>query len=1224
MSTEHVYVAGVGASAGGLDALQNMLATFNGHTHNFCLVIIQHLSPEYKSELTAILGKRTRWPVVTAEDNMQVEPHRVYVTPQNCTITYKDGKLKLRKLKEGYTHAPSIDDFMESLADEERQKAIGVILSGTGDDGAKGIKAIKESGGFTIVQSPQTAKYSSMPEEAIATKTVDVIAKCEDIYETITRYINNHKVIVESSPSQMSIDAIFDLLSKRTGVDFSQYKPSTIHRRINKRIETLLLNSLPEYYQYLKQNPAELDTLFETVLIGVTEFFRDKEAFDKLKTHLEKRISNKRYGDNIRVWCVGCASGEEPYSIAILINEILGINISNYHLQIFASDIDERALNIARKGIYTKKALENLPQELIDKYFEPVDGSYEIKKIIKQHILFSKHDVTNDPPFVKLDTIVCRNLLIYFNSTLQRETLKLFHYSLLKDGILFLGKSESVSVIDDLFSKSDSQKVFHKVPHSLSYGLKFSKYRSRIDVQDEEDRSARNMSIADIAKETLYYSHDHPFVIIDENAEIKEVQGSMRLYLEVSQGAMNANLLKMANSELIMEIRSLLVQTRKSKKSQCSSILKFTLFDKEHYVRIRMLPLLYPSNSKEYFIVIFETVNPDAKHILLSKELSDSEFADYRVKELEQEVTSLREHLQTFTEELETSNEELQSINEELQSANEELKSTNEELETSNEELQSANEELHTANNELRLTNTILVDKEAELKAAKTQSERNEVLYRTIAENIPNGTIGILNDKFEIEYIAGKGLDRYKLTIEDLKGKVLPDMNPSEEQRKKLRKLFKDTLKGTAQHIEYTYDNQHYSLHSIPFKQDKRQKLKLMYLSQNITEQKQAQELIRENEAKFNILTSTVPQLVWISDHEGEIEYASDKWKDYSGITPVNNNSWEKHIIHKDDRHLLADIWRMPPEDVKKVYNAELRLKSNKDEYCWHYLQAAPIKDAQGNIIKWIGSFTNIHEQKTMADRLEQMVKNRTEELHRSNDDLLQFAHVASHDLKEPIRKIKLFNDRFKNEFEKEIPEKGIDYLNKIDRSTERMLTMIEGVLFYSSLNASEHPVVKIDLNKIIQEVKSDLEVVISENNAKIEAKKLPELVGAKTLIYQLFYNLINNSLKFKKKDVAPVIKISSKVAPRKTVKEIGLNDDLNYVEINIQDNGIGFDNSYAHQIFKSFSRLNPKDEFEGTGLGLSLCKKIVERHNGSIFADGVEDKGALFKVYLPVEQPDK
>lgn len=1224
MSTDHVYVVGVGASAGGLDALQNMLSTFNGHTHNFCLVIIQHLSPEYKSELTAILGKKSRWPVVTAEDNLQVEPHHIYVTPQNCTIAYKDGKLKLKRLEEDYTHAPSVDDFMESIAQEERQKAIGVILSGTGDDGAKGIKSIKERGGFTIVQSPPTAKYGSMPEQAIATKTVDVIVKTEEIYDTITRYINNHKVIVESSPSQMSIDAILDLLSKRTGVDFAQYKPSTIHRRINKRIEALLLNSLPDYYQHLKQNPAELDTLFETVLIGVTEFFRDKEAYDKLKKHLEERISNKRYGDNIRVWCVGCASGEEPYSIAILINEILGMNISNYHLQIFASDIDERALNIARKGQYSKKALENMPQELIEKYFEPVDGSYEIKKIIKQHILFSKHDVTNDPPFVKLDTIVCRNLLIYFNSALQRETLKLFHYSLLKDGILFLGKSESVSVIDDLFSKSDSHKVFHKIPHSLSYGLKFSKYRSRIDDQEEDDRSTRNMSIADIAKETLYYSHDHPFVIIDEHAEIKEVQGSMRLYLEVGQGAMNANLLKMANNELIMEIRSLLVQARKSKQSQSSNILNFKLFDKEHFVRIRMLPLLYPSNSKEYFIVIFETVNPDAKYILLSKELSDSEFADYRVKELEQEVTSLREHLQTFTEELETSNEELQSINEELQSANEELKSTNEELETSNEELQSANEELHTANNELRLTNTILVDKEAELKAAKTQSERNELLYRTIAENIPNGTVGILNDKFEIEYIAGKGLERYKLTMEDLKGKVLPDMNPSEEQRKKLITLFKDTLKGTAQHMEYSYDDQYYSLHSIPFKQDKRQKLKLMYLSQNITEQKNAEYKIKENEEKFKILTSTLPELVWISDHEGEIEYASDKWKEYSGLTPVDNNSWEKKIIHKDDRHLLADIWRMPPEEIKKVYTAELRLKSGSGEYCWHYLQAAPIKNRKGKIIKWIGSFTNIHDQKTMADRLEQMVKKRTEDLHRSNEDLRQFAHVASHDLKEPIRKIKLFNDRFKVEFAKDIPANGMDFLNKIDRSTERMLSMVEGVLFYSSLNASDYPVVKIDLNKIVEDVKADLEVIIAETNAKIRVKKLPEIHGANTLVHQLFYNIINNALKFRKKDVAPVIKISSKVVPRKTVKDAGLNDDLNYIEIKVEDNGIGFENSYGHKIFKSFSRLNAKDEFEGTGLGLSLCKKIAERHNGDIIADGIVDKGATFNILLPVDQPGK
>ncbi|KKM74890.1 hypothetical protein LCGC14_1395850, partial [marine sediment metagenome] len=653
-SESELYIIGVGTSAGGIDALTKMLNSFNGDTLNIAVIIAQHLSPAHKSELASILSRQCSWPVVTVEEAMRVEAKRIYVTPENKKVIYTNKTLKLEELGEKHTYSPNIDDLFISIAENERSHAIGVVLSGTAKDGSKGIKTIKEYGGFTIAQAPKSAQFDDMPLAAIRTGMVDVVSHPSKIFDEISYYIKNHRIIKHIVPTKKGIDLIFELLSKQSGTDFSQYKQSTILRRVDKRMEALRLPDLNEYYQFIKQNPVELDRLFETVLIGVTEFFRDKVAFTALSEQITNILGQKHDNDPIRVWSVGCSTGQEAYSIAIVFQELLEHETMNFQLQIFASDIDERALAIARKGVFSAEAVASLTPVMLEKYFDRTDDGYEVKKTTKQHILFSRHDITNDPPFVKLDLVVCRNLLIYFNNDLQKDALRVFNYALRPNGILFLGKSESVSVAPQLFSKIEGTKIFRRVQSGTRLNLSFSRYRPKLE-EDETDVGQNSfMSLVDVAKEALYYSAKNPFVIISETGEIKESQGSLRKYIELSPGSMDANIFKMANKELVMEIRILLGKVKKTSKAQSGTVIEFILYEQVNHVRMDMMPLAYPSDGSRMYILSFENINLESTgYLKYAKKLSKDDFENLRIRELELELESLRFQLQTFSEELE-------------------------------------------------------------------------------------------------------------------------------------------------------------------------------------------------------------------------------------------------------------------------------------------------------------------------------------------------------------------------------------------------------------------------------------------------------------------------------------------------------------------------------------------------------------------------------------------
>lgn len=724
-------IIAIGASAGGLEALQDFLSSLP-ELNNAVILIAQHLSPTHKSMLVQLLSKETKLTVEEASSGTLLAPNKVYITPPDNEITISPNlKIRLQKPPSTIGPKPSVDVLFESLQYvPDNHRVAAIILSGTGSDGAHGIKLLSNRPSFIVAQDPLTAKYDGMPSAAIHTGKVDTILKTKEIGHAVARYFSDQPQI-ESDKSENSIDSktdlqkIFKLLGKQTGTDFSNYKSATIGRRLEKRMSQLKIYDIKDYLALVESQPQELDEMFNIILIGVTTFFRDQDAFEALEKELSQSIEKRVFGEQIRIWVPGCSTGEEAYSIAIVLTNLLGEKIRQLNIQIFATDIDERSLTIARKAIYSEESVKALPKNILEKFFVRKGKDFELVKAVRSMVLFSKHDVINNPPFLKLDLISCRNLLIYFNSALQQQVLPIFHYSLNPEGLLFLGKSETVGQFTDLFSSIDNKnKLFRKRRTGNIHKIKFASFKTiKQDLPKESSKIERKaQSLSEAIRDTIFKTFEYPYVVINEAFDIQEVNGDVRLFLSLVPGNIQVNLIKMVNPELQIELRAVLTKAFKEKKIVNSKIKKFQLFGNEYYVRIVSKPLMNVGLYEDLYIVIFQQLEIE-EFIQNSSIVDQGTLQNSRIVELEHELLTTKEHLQTYIEEIETANEELQSLNEEMQSTNEELQSSNEELETSNEELQSTNEEIQIAYAELKASNEELERKEALLKVSKANSE---------------------------------------------------------------------------------------------------------------------------------------------------------------------------------------------------------------------------------------------------------------------------------------------------------------------------------------------------------------------------------------------------------------------------------------------------------------------------------------------------------------------
>jgi two-component system CheB/CheR fusion protein len=724
-------VVGIGASAGGLEVFKDFFTAMPDNP-GMAFVLIQHLDPTHKSMLVDLLAHHTKMNVEEVKENTLVKPNNLYVIPPNKDMEIIDGYLHLIKPAQERGHRRPIDFFLNSLAADLKERAVGIIVTGTGTEGSLSLKAIKGEGGLSIVQDPETAKYDGMPRNVILAHAADLILPIKEMPAELIKYMRTRKIEplkktqVTTSPKDNVLDKIFILLRNATGCNFNKYKSNTVLRRIEKRMAINHVEKTEDYLTHLQKTPTEVLTLFNELLIGVTNFFRDKEAFKQLSSKaIAKIIKQKNNGDTIRIWVTGCSTGEEAYTIAILFNEAISKQKKDISVQIFASDIDERSINKARTGIYPESIAQDVPKNILIRYFKIKNQSYQIIKEIRDQVIFANQNVFKDPPFSKLDLVSCRNLLIYLNHQTQQTIFSIFHYSLNPDGILFLGNSESLGESSDLFSIVDrKQKIYArknvKVENRFDIGTSLinNTMLEKKNVPNLSEKATKD-SLGGITERMLLAKYAPACAIINWKSDAVYFSGNTGKYLQPSPGNANLNIIEMAREGLKSDLRTLIAKARKNKKQEERKGVKFNSSEKIVIVDIIIRPFSQLDPSESYLMIIFED-NNDVKTIASSKTAVIDNTSE--IHALEQELDSTKEYLRSTIEELEVSNEELKSSNEELQSSNEELQSTNEELETSKEELQSVNEEMITVNAELQ-------DKMSEL--ANANNDMNNLLSST-------------------------------------------------------------------------------------------------------------------------------------------------------------------------------------------------------------------------------------------------------------------------------------------------------------------------------------------------------------------------------------------------------------------------------------------------------------------------------------------------------------
>ncbi|MGB0127767.1 MAG: chemotaxis protein CheB, partial [Rhodocyclaceae bacterium] len=737
-----LHYVGIGASAGGLEALRPFVAHLPAHA-NMTYIVAQHMSPDHRSLMVELLVRETKLKVEEARNNLLPKADTIYVAPPNSDITVANGKLRISKPANTVGPKPSVDRFFMSLAVDQEDKAIGIVLSGTGSDGAHGIKAIRAAGGISIAQDPKSAKYDSMPNAAVRSGGADLVLPPNEIATQLVSISQRPQqpivVDAEDAPTA-TVRGIVRQIATHTGMDFSNYKEATISRQITRRMAALQMRDLEAYGAFLTKHHHEFDELAGNFLICVTSFFRDPESFEAVRRGLKEILKGKRPGDDIRIWIPGCATGEEVYSVAILLAEELGDNRDKYRIQIFATDINAEAVNAARAGAYPEAALTGVAGPLIARYFTAQDGIYQIDKSLRDMTLFARQDLIQDPPFVRLDMISCRNLLIYFKTELQDRVVKIFHYALRTNGLLFLGKSESIGRQSALFAEKDRKnKIYLKRQVTSPVVAGFAHVRGMatadaVAAPDLEKIAAAPNSV--LGHDRLFELYTPASILMTVSGEILEVFGDCSPFLTIKRGKADFNVFTLIRPPFRSELRAYAHRVSRCKETAFSSAVPLAVDGKNRHYRMAVHHCGQQGlEDSSLLLVCFEPA--DERTPAASEGEREGIATSERIGELEQEIVLNRENLQTVIEELETANEELQSLNEEAQAANEELQASNEELETANEELQASNEELTTVNDELGSrtqelseANTVLANILNSLYKALVVVDRNLVILR--------------------------------------------------------------------------------------------------------------------------------------------------------------------------------------------------------------------------------------------------------------------------------------------------------------------------------------------------------------------------------------------------------------------------------------------------------------------------------------------------------------
>jgi len=983
-------IVGIGASAGGLEALEIFLRNVPENS-GMAFVIVQHLDPTHKGTLIALLQRTTKMLVAQASDSQRVEPNHVYVIPPGKDMAILRGSLQILPQVSPRGLGLPIDFFFRSLAEDQRERSIGVVLSGMGSDGMLGMRAIKESGGAAFVQSLESAKFDGMPRSVIDAGLADVVAPAEKLPNKISGYSRHATHLTRPEEpieerAKNALEKVYLLLRSHTGNDFSLYKKSTIHRRIERRMGLHQIDNITNYVRYLREHPREIEVLFRELLIGVTSFFRDPAAWEYLRDEaLPKLLIACPSGATIRAWVPGCSTGEEAYSLAIAFKEALeSLKVAkNVSLQVFATDLDKDAIEKARQGVYPTNIVADVSPERLRRFFIQEERGYRVSKEIRELVVFAPQNIIMDPPFTKLDILSCRNLLIYLAPELQKKIIPLFHYSLNQGGLLFLGSAETVGTFTGLFAALDGKtRVYRRLEGGVgAVAVNFPAAFAHKPIAPQEGQDESNTpfswppsNLQTLADHVLMERFAPAAVLASEKGEILYISGRTGKYLEPAAGKASMNLFAMTRDGLRLELASAFSTALREDRPVIVRGIRVGTNGGTQVVDLTVQQLNEPRELRGMVMVVLADVSETD-----ASKPSRRSSVSHRSLRLEQELQRAHDEILTTREEMQTSQEELKSTNEELQSTNEELQSTNEELTTSREEMQSMNEELQTVNHELQ-------SKVDEL--SRTNNDMKNLLNSTDIATL------FLDGQLLVRRFTTRTANIIRLIPSDA-GRPISDIardidypELADDARDVLRTLvFKERLVSGSQ-------NRWFTVRIMPYRtlENVIDGVVITFTDASATQTVEAD--LRHQAKELRQMVNALRQLAWACKGDGACDYVSPQWLEYTGATAaeLHGFGW-LHTVHVDEREAIRDRWRALVRAAQAA-EFEIRLRDRNGNYRWFRLHSTPVRDPDGTVVRWYGSCVDIHDLKLAAehnkratDRLASVLENASEPFLTVTDD---------------------------------------------------------------------------------------------------------------------------------------------------------------------------------------------------------------------------------------------
>ncbi len=1173
-------------------------------------VIIQHLDPTHESLLAEILSRETRMPVHEAASRMPVEPDHVYVIPPNRIMELADGVLALAPRGETNGRHMPVDHFFRSLAGALKTRAIGVVLSGTATDGALGIEAIKAEGGITFAQEESSARHHGMPRAAITTGCVDFILTPEDIARELSRIARHPHIRLmeavqkEAAPADRGVlDRVLSLLRAATGVDFTHYRQSTIQRRISRRMALKRIDTLESYLEVLKDDPREAQSLSEDMLIRVTRFFRDEETFEFLERRLFPRLLKHRSRDApVRLWVPGCATGEEVYSLAITLMECCKALQRDVPLQIFGTDLSETAIEKARAGVYRDNATADIPTERLRRYFVQRDGDYQIGRPVRDACIFARHNVLADPPFLHLDLLSCRNLLIYVDTSLQKRILPIFHHALNPNGFLLLGTAETIGAFGDLFQPEDRHhKVFSKRPASSRAAFEYSRASlSPLPARAAEGKPAPALLGADPLKEAdrIVLSHYAPAgVVINEAMEVIQFRGRTGHYLEAGPGAASFDILKMAREGLLVDLRAAIRQARKSKTRVRRERVRVKRDGGFEEIRLEVVPLSDTGNDVHHYLILFAPAAPPAgapgkAETRPRRTRPAARGEERRIAKLEQELAAAKEYLQAIIEEQESTNEELRSANEEILSSNEELQSTNEELETAKEELQSANEELKTVNDELQ-------DGNARLTLA------NSDLTNLLASvSIP---IVMLDMDGRIRRFTAMAERVFHLVQKDV-GRPIMEIRPRVDVPDLSDLIQNATRKAAATEREIRDgDGRWYAMRVLPYRMldDRIDGAVLVFT--DIDAMKRSEEQLQKSLHYADAVIETVREPLLILDGGLRVIRANRSFYDTFHISPeaalfrpifdLNDRQWDIPGLRTLLEKIIPENQSFHDFEIKQSFE-----QIGEKTLILNARRTTPVGEQEPLILLAIDDVT---ERKVAEERLRQAQK---------LDSVGRLAGGIAHDFNNLLNIISAYASVLAEH--PADPKKQKEGIEAIQRSVQRGSALVRQLLTF----ARKTDVVfgSVRLNALVEEVVEMLRETFPKEVSVVSdlTPELPPIKADANQVHQALLNLCVNA-----RDAMPQggqIRFETAAVPGTEVRGRFADAAADaYDLLKISDSGVGMDEETRHRMFDPF--FTTKQPWGGQGLGLAVVHGIVQSHHGFIDVSSEAGKGTTVKLFFPV-----